>query len=66
MASLAVVAALAQDRALVMDETEATDLLWTLLSIPTWEHLTRLCDWPQERYLSEITRLAHLALTGKP
>lgn len=61
----AVVAALAQDGVLVMDETEATDLLWTLLSIPTWDHLTRLCGWTQERYLTETTRLARLALTGR-
>lgn len=62
----AAVTALARDNDLVMDETEATDLLWTLLSIPTWEHLTRLCGWPQERYLSEVTRLARLGLTGRP
>src|SRR6056297_3698112 len=35
-ACAAVVAALARDGDLVMDETEATDLLWTLLSVPTW------------------------------
>ncbi|MFB9149717.1 TetR/AcrR family transcriptional regulator [Roseovarius ramblicola] len=62
-ACAAVVAALARDGDLVMDETEATDLLWTLLSIPTWEHLTRLCGWPQARYLDEITRLSRQALT---
>jgi len=61
----AAVAALARDGALVMDERAATDLLWTLLSIPTWEHLTRLCGWPQARYLSEVTRLARCALTGR-
>ncbi|GAW33054.1 DNA-binding transcriptional repressor AcrR [Roseovarius sp. A-2] len=58
----AAVTALARDGVLAMDETEAADLLWTLLSIPTWEYLTRLCGWPQERYLSEITRLARLGL----
>ena len=36
-----------------------------LLSIPTWDHLTRLCGWSQERYLTETTRLARLALTGR-
>jgi AcrR family transcriptional regulator len=61
----AAVAALARDGALVMREREATDLLWTLLSIPTWEHLTRLCGWPQERYILEITRLARLGLCGR-
>ncbi|WP_297767386.1 TetR/AcrR family transcriptional regulator [uncultured Roseovarius sp.] len=61
----AAVAALARDGALVMDEREATDLLWTVLSIPTWEHLTRLCGWPQELYMSEITRLARLGLCGR-
>jgi len=61
----AAVAALARDGALVMEEREATDLLWTLLSIPTWEHLTRLCGWPQELYMSEINRLARLGLCGQ-
>lgn len=60
----AVVTALAQDGDLTMDETAATDLLWTLLTIPTWEHLTRLCGWTQERYLDEVTRLSRHALTG--
>ena len=61
----AAVAALARDGDLLMEEEAATDLLWTLLSIPTWEHLTRLCGWSQDRYLSETTRLARLALTGR-
>ena len=29
----------------------ATDALWTLLSVRTWEHLRIDCDWSQERYL---------------
>jgi len=64
-ACAAVVTTLAQDGDLVMDEEAATDLLWTLLSIPTWEHLTRLCGWSQARYVSEVTRLARRALTGR-
>lgn len=63
-ACTAVVTALAQDGDLVMEEEAATDLLWTLLSIPVWEHLTRLCGWSQARYLDEITRLSRQALTA--
>src|SRR6056297_973206 len=62
-ACMAVVKALARDDALVMDQAEAADLLWTLLSISTWEHLTRHSGWSQARYLSEVTRLSRLALT---
>src|SRR6056297_3472818 len=65
-ACAAVVAALAQDDDLIMEDETATDLLWTLLSMTTWEHLTQHCGWSQAHYLSEITRLARLALTGKP
>lgn len=61
-----VVQALGRDGELAMAQEEATDLLWTLLSIPTWEHLTRLCGWSQERYVTEITRISRLGLTGKP
>lgn len=41
---------------------EATDLLWTLLSVRNWEHLTRDCGWTQEAYLAAVRRLARQAL----
>ncbi|MDA3858991.1 MAG: TetR/AcrR family transcriptional regulator [Roseovarius sp.] len=55
----AAVEALDRNGALCLDKDSATDLLWTLLSIPTWEHLTQLCGWPQEKYISQITEIAH-------
>ena len=47
------VKALARDKLLVADLTEkqATDLLWTWLSIRNWEHLTRACGWSQQQYI---------------
>ena len=30
---------------------QATDILWTLLSVRNWEHLTIDCGWPQKKYL---------------
>ena len=62
----AAVAALDRDGALNLDPEGATDRLWTLLSIPTWEHLTQLCGWPQERYIATIKRLALGGLTTPP
>jgi len=35
---------------------DATDLLWTLLSVSNWEHSTRACGWSQEKYLSMLTQ----------
>jgi AcrR family transcriptional regulator len=62
----AAVAALARDGRLRADLTEekATDLLWTLLSVRVWEHLTRDCGWSEADYLAEITRQARAALFG--
>lgn len=31
--------------------SQATDILWTLLSVRNWEHLTIDCGWPQKKYL---------------
>ncbi|SFN57946.1 hypothetical protein SAMN04487859_10598 [Roseovarius lutimaris] len=62
----AAVEALDRDGALCLGKDSATDLLWTLLSIPTWEHLTQLCGWPQERYIETIKGLARSELTLPP
>ncbi|MEL7256585.1 MAG: TetR/AcrR family transcriptional regulator [Pseudomonadota bacterium] len=42
---------------------EATDLLWTLLSISTWEHLTQECGWSQESYARHLHHLSKQILT---
>ncbi|MFL4472233.1 TetR/AcrR family transcriptional regulator [Tateyamaria armeniaca] len=44
------------------DPEQATDLLWTLLSVRTWENLTQTCGWDQECYLATIRGLALAAL----
>jgi len=64
----AAVEALARDGDLRADLslTEATDLLWSLLSVATWAALTRDCGWDQARYLSQMQRMADLALTAEP
>ena len=62
----AAVAALARDGALSSDysETEATDLLWTLMSLQTWESLVVKCGWDQARYRDRILSLARSALVA--
>lgn len=41
---------------------QATDLLWTLLSVRNWEQLTIDCGWPQKRYIASLKRLARQAV----
>lgn len=37
---------------------EATDMLWTLLSVRNWEHFVLDCRWSQKRYIEQITRMS--------
>jgi AcrR family transcriptional regulator len=37
---------------------QATDLLWTLLSVRNWESLTIECGWSQEKYTETLQFLA--------
>ena len=37
---------------------QATDLLWTLLSVRNWESLTIECGWSQQKYATTIQLLA--------
>lgn len=62
----AAVAALARDGVLLdgLDETAATDLLWTLLSVRGWEHLVKDCGWGQDRYIAEMIRVTRRALVA--
>ena len=46
--------------------TEATDILWSLLSVPTWEQLTRECGWSQRRYVDKMNELARNLLVAEP
>lgn len=47
-----------------LSPAQATDLLWTLLSVRNWEHLTVDCGWPQARYLKTMKRIARDALVA--
>lgn len=62
----AAVLALARDGTLPahIDTEQATDLLWTLLSVRNWEQLTQVCGWSQDCYLQTIRALAHTTLAG--
>jgi AcrR family transcriptional regulator len=46
-----------------LDQEEATDLLWTLLSVRNWEHLTEDRGWSQERYVAAMIMMARRILT---
>jgi len=56
----AAIAALERDGKLSSDLSpiQATDLLWTLLSVRNWEQLTKECGWSQRRYIETTTLLA--------
>lgn len=64
----AVTRKLAEEGALTPGLTEetATDILWTLLSVRTWEHLTQDCGWSQAAYLDHIVALASRAVAAEP
>lgn len=64
----AAVKALKADGALAAEYSvkQATDILWTLLSIRNWEHLTQDCGWPQRRYIDFMKQLALRALSSGP
>lgn len=64
----AAVKALARDGALVPDRSveEATDLLWTLLSVRNWEQLVHDCGWSQDHYIATMREVAHRSLVRSP
>ncbi|MBT4888338.1 MAG: TetR/AcrR family transcriptional regulator [Rhodospirillales bacterium] len=37
---------------------EATDILWSLLSVQTWDQLTHECGWSQRQYINTMRNLA--------
>lgn len=45
---------------------EAVDLMWTMLSVRTWESLTLECGWPQDRYVGRMKELLKHALVQGP
>ena len=56
----AAIIALKNDELLSPDYTpqKATDILWTMLSVRNWEHLTMQCGWSQETYTETLKSLA--------
>jgi len=62
----AAIGALDRDGVLSPDHapTEATDILWTLLSVRNWEQLTSDCGWTQERYIKRMKALARRILVA--
>ncbi len=47
-----------------LNKEEATDLLWTLLSVKTWEHFRYECGWSQERYIRLMKIMAERLLVA--
>ena len=56
----AAINALNRDNMLSPDHApdQASDILWTMLSVRNWEQLTIECGWPQERYIATLKSLA--------
>lgn len=44
---------------------EATDILWTLLSVRNWEHLVIDCKWSKKKYTDQMITMAKQTLTDK-
>ena len=63
----ATIKALNRDKMLSPDyrPRQATDILWTLLSIRTWEQLTQVCGWSQKRYIGTLKSMARRVLVAK-
>ncbi|HAD88272.1 MAG TPA: TetR/AcrR family transcriptional regulator, partial [Rhodospirillaceae bacterium] len=61
----AAVAALKKDGLLApgLPPRQATDLLWTLLSVRNWEQLVGDAGWPQKRYVAAMKTTARRSLT---
>lgn len=60
----AAVSALHHDNMLSTDHPldQATDILWMMLSVPTWEQLTLDSKWSQTKYVETIKSMAHRIL----
>ncbi len=39
-------------------QSEATDILWTMLSLQNWEHLRNACGWSQPHYIANVKSMA--------
>jgi len=55
---------LASDNMLVAEYSteQATDILWTMLSVKNWEQLTQDCGWKQQKYIETLKLMARQLL----
>ncbi len=62
----AAVQALKNDNMLSPDYSpvEATDILWTLMSVRNWEHLCIECGWAHKKYIKNLKALAARVLVA--
>lgn len=62
----AAIAALERDGKLSAEYSreDAIDILWTMLSVRTWEELTIDCAWPQQKYVGTTKALAKRLLVA--
>ncbi len=60
----AAVDALNDDGLLSLDADEATDILWTMLSVRNWEQLRMECGWSQEKYIDRMKMMARRLLVA--
>lgn len=45
--------------------TQATDLLWTILSVRNWEQLIHACGWSQQQYIEKMKAVTAELLVTK-
>ena len=64
----AAVAALKRDGNLNADypPRQATDLLWTMLSLENWKQLTSACGWTNRQYVKRMQKVAAQILVKDP
>lgn len=46
--------------------TVATDILWTILSVRSWEHFTMECGWSNKKYVERLKSMARKILLENP
>lgn len=62
----AAISALKRDGMLSPDHSarQATDILWTMLSVRNWEQLTIECGWSQKKYVETLKSMARSILVA--
>lgn len=62
----AAIKALKRDGMLSPDHSarQATDILWTMLSVRNWEQLTIACGWSQKKYVETLKSMARSILVA--